>query len=90
VDISDPIEIVSKSVEISKSLINTSIGLFSTDLEITRHIGDLTRFSVTLRNATTLTERQLDAVSVAMKISPREIKRDILVYMEKEGMVETR
>lgn len=87
-DIPGPVDIVTKSVEISKSLVNTTVGMSSTDLEITRHIGDLTRFSITLRSASFLTGSQLDAVSVAMKIPPREVKRDILPYMESQGMVE--
>ncbi len=87
-DIPDPIEIVSKSVEISKSLVNTDIGLHTLDLEITRYIGDLARFSITLRNAISITEKQLDAISISMKILPRLVKSDMLVYLEKVGMVE--
>jgi hypothetical protein len=62
-------EIVSKSVELSKSFINTSIGMLAGDFENVRKIGDLARFAVTLRNTISLSERQLNVLSVAMKIN---------------------
>jgi hypothetical protein len=87
-DISDNVEIISKSVEISKSFANTNIGFHNVDLENTRNIGDLTRLAITLRNATSINEDQLNAISISMKIDPRLVKSEMLVYLEKEGMVE--
>jgi hypothetical protein len=77
-------DIVSKAVEISKALVNTTIGLSSADLEVTRNVGDIARFAITLKNSVTVDGNSLDLMAIAMKIEPRLVKGPILAYMSKE------
>ena len=49
----DNIDIVTKSVEISKALLNTNVRMHKYDLEVTTTIGDIARFSIALRKELT-------------------------------------
>ena len=77
-------ELISRSVEISKALVNTNVGLHSSDLEVTRSVGDLARFAITLRSVKEIDDKQLNLISIAMKIDTRLVKGPILDYMHKE------
>lgn len=72
-------QITTKAVEISKSLINTQIGLHNYDLNVTQKIGDAARFSVAIRRSGIIdSEKLIAAMSTALKIDYRIIKSEIL------------
>lgn len=82
-------DIVTKAVEISKSLVNTQTGMHTYDLEVTRGIGDLARFAITIKGVRSISgEEQIAAISNAMKIDYRIVKSEILGSMEKLGWLE--
>lgn len=82
-------EIAAKAVEISKALVNTSVGMHNFDLEVTRSIGDLTRLAVTLRRAGTIdSEQQMAAISQALKIDYRIAKNEILTKLDELNWID--
>jgi hypothetical protein len=86
----DASEIVTKSVEISKSLVNTSTGMHDFDLKVTRAIGDIARFAITIKGARVIdSEQQLAAISSAMKIDYRITTGEILPSLDRLGWTES-
>jgi len=60
--------ITSKCVEISKSLLNTSVGFFGYDLGTSRIVGDLARFAVSIKQSGEIPREQFAGISTALKI----------------------
>ena len=85
-----PEDITAKSVEISKCLINKEAGFHTYDLDVTRTTGDVARFAANIRQAGSLSERQLVAISYAMKQDFRSVRSDILPILENLGWIEVR
>lgn len=85
----NPAQITAKCVEISKSLVNTGVGLHGYDLWNTRSVGDAARLAVTIRQTETIgSDEKLAAVAEALKIEFRVISSELLELFEKLGWVE--
>lgn len=81
-------EITAKAVEISKCLINTTVGLHTYDLGHTRTIGDFARVAANIHGAEIIAEKKLSAISAALKIDNRLMLSEILPRMEDKGWIE--
>lgn len=85
----NPAQIAAKCVEISKSLVNTQVGLHGYDLWNTRSIGDASRLAVSIRQTETIdSDEKLASVAEALKIEFRVISSELLELFEKLGWVE--
>jgi len=79
----NPAEIAAKCVEVSKSLLNTQVGLHGFDLATTRRAGDFARFATAIRRARLIeSPEQLAAVSNALKIEYRLLETDVVPTLE--------
>lgn len=82
-------QIATKCVEVSKSLVNTQIGLHSYELQTTRKIGDAARFAATIRMSGHMSEGVLAAVGDSLKIDFRIISAEIIPMFKDYGWIDT-
>ena len=87
--LSDP-QISAKCVEISKSLLNTQVGLLNYDLCTSRSIGDAARFAASIRRAGEIGQDTLAGFSAALKIDFRIAKSEILPLFEDLNWIEVK
>jgi len=83
-------QVAAKCVEISKSLLNTQVGLVNYDLWVSRSVGDATRFAVSIRQVGEIEPNTLAAISAALKIDFRITKSEILPLFEDFGWIAVR
>jgi len=81
-------EICAKCVEVSKSLLNTSIGMVALDLRNTISIGDMARLAVSIRRTGEIQGKTFNAISTALKIDPRISESQILNEFENLSWVD--
>jgi hypothetical protein len=86
----DKAQIATKCVEVSKSLINTQVGLHSYDLVITRKIGDAARFAATIRRSGSIeSEKLIAAICDTLKIDFRIISSELIPMFEENDWIST-
>ncbi|HEY9204996.1 MAG TPA: hypothetical protein VIO58_03655 [Candidatus Methanoperedens sp.] len=84
-------QITTKSVEISKCLINTAPGLVDYDLGVTRRVGDAARLAVAIRSHVEPINRQnLAGVSSALKMDFRVTESDFIPMFENLDWIEVK
>ena len=83
-------QITSKCVEVSKCLIDTTAGLHTQDLDISRTTGDIARFAANIKGSEIIDIEKLGAIAAALKIDYRLLGKYILPKIEDLGWIETK
>ena len=80
--------ITTKCVELSKSLLNTGVGLYDYDLYVSRSIGNLARLAVSIKKSGEITRDKYAGIATALKIDYSVAENQILIQLEELNWVD--
>jgi hypothetical protein len=80
--------ITTKCVELSKSLLNTGVGLYDYDLYVSRSIGNLARLAVSIKKSGEITRDKYAGIATALKIDYSVAENQILKQLEELNWVD--
>ena len=83
----DSARVAAKCIEVNRCLLNKEVGYFCHDLEATRSIGDAAMFAANIRQAGSIGEDQVVAISTVIKQDTRTLKAVILPKLEEFNWV---